>query len=304
MRINPAKNILQSFALLTGLLFCKQVLAIMPIPIIAFADIPTAMRPALPSLFLKERTESVEDFLNTQVSLTPNTFVDKTFEPTQAHAAVSAALALFGAKAKIPQPMESIGALSNFLSQGTIPISIDKDNPKKFTFNWPGIWLSMASQLSKPIPTINWGNADVAERAKIKASTDYIKYFEARVGSQIQSQLAFSNLFHLMAERMPQTALANKGQMEAQDQQANFRMQDGAWRANMRSPTITSTEIARQTLFVLAEIRQELHQARKDNQRLLASISLMQAQLASNNHTTMEQMASRISEKATADNDK
>ena len=111
--------------------------------------------------------------------------------------------------------------------------------------------------------------------------------------NQLQSLVALDNLTHLLTERVG--TKSNPSKMAIQDAQANFRMQNSEWREAMKQAS--TRVIARETLYTLAEIRQELHESRKNDERLVASLSMIQAMLTEINRDKIDHAHKKVQDK-------
>lgn len=118
----------------------------------------------------------------------------------------------------------------------------------------------------------------------IQNSEDYRKY-RAAIRSYVAAQsVGASNLYQMMAERIPQPGLGTIAGMTTKDvsllqleqYMATRRSQNPNWYAQMT--TATPATLQRETLYVLAEIREQMFQLQMQNERLLATLSVMQMQ--------------------------
>jgi hypothetical protein len=80
-----------------------------------------------------------------------------------------------------------------------------------------------------------------------------------------------SNLYYLYNRRVPD-GNGNSAELLA-DQVANWRTNSKSWYTDMS--TALSTVLLRENVFIMAEIERDLHEMRKENQRILAMQALM-----------------------------
>ena len=114
---------------------------------------------------------------------------------------------------------------------------------------------------------------------------------EAALRSLVAAQsVGASNLYQMMANRIIQPGLgttvglvdsqgqpiADASNVQVQNYLATRRSQDKNWYAAMSAASPTT--VARETLFVLAEIREQLFTLQKQNERMLATMSVMEMQ--------------------------
>lgn len=132
-----------------------------------------------------------------------------------------------------------------------------------------------------------------------------------------EQSVGLNNFYHLYAQRIIQKDLGKKlnvhefstvdekgnivpGQpiadvspLEAEEYLARRRVYDPAWYKDMESATSPLT-LARESLYILAEIRLELFKARMENQRLLATLSTLQLQSLRTQKILIDQQASLL----------
>lgn len=123
------------------------------------------------------------------------------------------------------------------------------------------------------------------KKMELQNNSDFQKYRAALRSYLAAQSVGLNNLYQLMAERVPQPGLgSNAGipgksdasEIEIQQYLANRRSQSTDWYKQMASASPAT--VSRETLFVLAEMRQQLFQMQLVNERILATLSLMQMQ--------------------------
>lgn len=116
-------------------------------------------------------------------------------------------------------------------------------------------------------------NADQAQR--LASSQPYKDFIVARRFMVSMRSAALSNLYYLYNQRVqvpdPRTGIPTSA-MDLAEQGANTRIGNSDWYDQMLNAY--PAKLAREQVFILAEMRHELHQMHKENQRLLAVMSL------------------------------
>ena len=110
----------------------------------------------------------------------------------------------------------------------------------------------------------------LAQAQTLQQSPQFTAYETALRHIVAVQSAGLSNLYYLYSQRV---ADANGNSPESvSNYLANWRSQNPSWYASMGSalPTV----LMRETLFVLTEMQRDLHEMRKENQRLLASQSI------------------------------
>lgn len=138
------------------------------------------------------------------------------------------------------------------------------------------------------------------QKKDMQTSPDYQKY-QAGLRAYIATQsVGASNLYQLMAERIPQQGLgkeagmpeANASALQVQQYLATRRSQNKDWYLQMAKASPVT--ISRETLFTLAEIRQQLFELQLQNERLLATLSVMQLQGQQLSKSTLQQLGQKV----------
>lgn len=183
------------------------------------------------------------------------------------------------------------------------PVAYTNFNFKNLSSNPQYNYIQFVSGNYQPVSTISLTDAEPKLKPEqiqqIENSNDYRKY-RAAIRAYVAAQsVGMSNLYQLMAERIPQQDLGAAAGMPTRDVSqlqlnqylASRRNQNPDWYKQMA--TASPATVQRETLFVLAEIRQQLFTMQQQNERLLATISVMQMQQntqgAKLNLITMEQ---------------
>lgn len=158
-----------------------------------------------------------------------------------------------------------------------------------------GLYDSPGANIAKQFNTLN-----DTQKKEMQTSPDYQKY-QAALRAYIAAQsVGTGNLYHMMAERIPQQGLgkeagmpnANASALQVQQYLATRRSQNKDWYLQMAKASPVT--IQRETLFTLAEIRQQLFDLQLQNQRLLATLSVMQLQGQQMGKTTLQMLGQKV----------
>lgn len=153
--------------------------------------------------------------------------------------------------------------------------------------------------------------------SQFRSSTKVQNYLTALRSYTAAQSVSLSNLYHLYAERVIQEGLGKTlnvhkystvdeagkvvpgevipdvSPLQAEEYLAKRRVYDPGWYKEMESTTSPFT-LARETLYVLAEIRLELFKNRMETERLLATLSSMQLVALKPEKALLDQQASTI----------
>ena len=157
-----------------------------------------------------------------------------------------------------------------------------KSNPQ---YNFIQFVSNSYQPLIPPTMAKDFNSLSEQKKLELQTNSDFQNYRAALRSFVATQSVGLSNLYQLMSERIPQpnlgkvAGLPNKkdaSQLEVQEYLANRRVQNSDWYKQMAAepPAVVS----RETLLVLAEIRQQLFQMQLVNERILATLSVMQMQ--------------------------
>ncbi len=179
-------------------------------------------------------------------------------------------------------------------------------------------FIQYVTNLADPMPTADFDNMKMPD--KYTSKTAYLQevllnkpevksYLTGLRFYTAQISVALSNFYYLYNERMPITdpkaqqqaaaiapQLAKAGPispLQIQQFLATRRVSDPAWYTAMQN-ALPST-LLRESLFLLAEMPPMLFQLHIDLERLLATMSAMQVQIANNNRLMLEQSRDKVS---------
>lgn len=167
-------------------------------------------------------------------------------------------------------------------------------------------FIQLVGGLYQPVSTISWSGLTADQIQAIQNSTSYQKY-QAAIRAYIAAQsVGASNLYQMMVQRIPQAGLGKAAGMtdgagnpipdasvlQVDNYLATRRSQNQQWYKQMA--TASPTTISRETLFLLAEVREQLYQMQLQNQRLLATMSVMQLQNVQNSRLNLMQLEQAV----------
>lgn len=119
----------------------------------------------------------------------------------------------------------------------------------------------------------------------VQSSPTYQKYQAQRRTMIAQQSAALANLYRIYTKRLPQpsllpgdTAIGTPAPsiQQIEDYIATWRVTNPTWYAQMS--TAAPATVARETLFVLAEIEKELHNIHMDNEKLITFAAINELQ--------------------------
>jgi hypothetical protein len=150
-------------------------------------------------------------------------------------------------------------------------------------------FIQFASSAYQPLMSIQLAK-DIAslpeeKKATLQNNPDFQKYRAALRSNLAAQSIGLSNLYSLMAKRVPQAGLGTKAgipdktnasELEIQQYLASRRSQNIEWYKQMAAASPAT--VSRESLFVLAEMQQQLFQMQLVNERILATLSMMEMQ--------------------------
>ena len=144
-------------------------------------------------------------------------------------------------------------------------------------------YIQYAADLGNPISTYSLNqlvtdNTVTPDQATtISNSAEYQDFAQSRRHIVAAQSAGLSNLYYLAQLRMPNSN--NVSALSLSDAVAYSRTNpptNGSTNWYMQMQTALPAMVARETLFVLAEMQRDMHDMRKENQRLIAVLSMMQ----------------------------
>lgn len=149
-----------------------------------------------------------------------------------------------------------------------------------------------------PFQALDTNNLSSGTQAvKLHMNEEYQKFVHDRRGYLSSQSVGLSNLYYLMALRTGKTTNNGKdvekpSSMMLSNQIANSRTSDPTWYADVQ--TAYPASVAREAVYILAEMQKELHDMRVENQRILATLSVqLLQQVAANASLAMDSSKAR-----------
>lgn len=189
----------------------------------------------------------------------------------------------------------NIGNQSLSLESLLAPSAYPKFNPEKPYENPAYNFIQFSGYLFQPISTISLTRSALspAKIQEIQSGPAYKQYRAALRAYAAAQSVGTSNLYQMFAKRIIQPGLGkaaglpnanDASQLQVEQYLATRRGQSAKWYEDMaKAPPAT---IQRETLFVLVEMQQQLLALQQQNERLLATISVMQMQQNQQNAKT------------------
>lgn len=145
-------------------------------------------------------------------------------------------------------------------------------------------FIRYAGNLGIPMSEIRWSKLSDENKEKLDKSSVGKEYKVLMRSNAAAQSVALDNLYNMLSERTVVKGLGTKAgltkpdasPLEVQEFIATRRTRDPEWYNNMTKASPTT--IQRETLYVLAEMQQQLYQQHLDNQRILATLSISQLQ--------------------------
>ncbi len=145
-------------------------------------------------------------------------------------------------------------------------------------------FIRYAANMGIPFSDIRWSTLSAENKEKLDSS-DVGKQYKVLMRSAAAAQsVALDNLNNILSERTMVKGLGTKAGMtkenasplEVSEFIATRRTRDQNWYNSMAKASPATLQ--RETLFVLAEMQQQLYQQHLDNERILATLSVTQLQ--------------------------
>jgi hypothetical protein len=175
--------------------------------------------------------------------------------------------------------------------------------------------ITFLSGMVEPLDVVRLSDDPNKRKSQIEESAQIQRLLLLTRSYTATQSVALNNLYFLAKEReiIPKlgeqsamTTLPTDGsedeikdasQLQLEEFLVNRRVGNSAWYAAVN--TASPIAIQRETLFVLAEVQQQLFQLRMINERLLAAMSVMQFQIAQLNKAQMSVAVQDVSDATT-----
>ncbi len=166
-------------------------------------------------------------------------------------------------------------------------LSYTDEDTKKNAENY----IQFITSLADPVSSINMSTLTSEQRRLLQSSNTgryYVRYIRGVVAAR---SLAANNLLRMYAERIPQTDLGKLAGMKEKDASplevktylATRRADNQTWYQSMA--VASDSTVMKETLNILAEIEKQNHEAQMQNERILATLSVMVLQNIQANKT-------------------
>ena len=179
------------------------------------------------------------------------------------------------------------------------PINYGQFNTKELEKNPAYNFIQFSGDLFQPLSTISLTTVEPKltpqQIDEIQANATFQQYRAALRAYVAAQSIGLSNLYQIMAKRIPQPGLgssvglvgknnlpiADASQLQVEQYLATRRSEDPNWHRQIA--TASPIALQRESLLVLVDIQRQLFEMQQQNERLLATISMMQMQQNSQN---------------------
>lgn len=256
-----------------------------------------------------EKTSTVEDFLRDQIDQKSLQKLAQTLTQKESSQQIQglAVLPASDTKASAPAPQSGASSLSGIFgkpSETAAPKNWNEDDRRLYADSLMGKLayttdtdknnaeqaLSFLSDYASPLGSIDPSTLNKEQVEKMNSSPEGQRYrVHIRTLAAVRS-LALSNFYHMLMERMPVKNLGKNAGLPGHDTAGNGdasplevesyiatrRVNSADWYTYMnKAPEVI---VARETLFVLAEMEKQLFEIKQQNERILATLTVMAVQ--------------------------
>lgn len=162
-------------------------------------------------------------------------------------------------------------------------------------------YIKFLADEAQPISNLNIGGLSTDQLKQLQSETSFQNYQVSLRALIAQQSIAYSNLYHLYAERLPQQGLGtsvgmvdnqgnkitNASPLQVEQYIATRRADNPSWYQKMS--TASSTTLLREIAMELAEIEKQQYQLHMDNERSLAAISTIELQSTFNEVSNVQE---------------
>lgn len=153
-------------------------------------------------------------------------------------------------------------------------------------------YLSQGSSLPKNL--LDLQGASQSKLQSLRNNPNFMQYVVGIRSYVANQSLGMSNLYAIYNRHKPDPDLGGKIGLhnqslsiaDAEDYLAKRRIADKQWFKNMEAASPVT--VLREILYVLAEIRYEMHQSRNDSERMLATLTALELQSLTQRQTQLE----------------
>jgi hypothetical protein len=196
---------------------------------------------------------------------------------------------------------------ANFDFQSLItPLTYTKDQ-QNYALNFIKFIGGHAFPISSLSLKNEYPDLDTKDKIDIQRDADY-QTFQVQRRQIVAAQSAIlSNLYYLYSKRLPITSIKagdtalnieNPSAHQIEDYIATWRTSSPNWYAQMS--TAAPTNVAREALFILAEVQTELHRIHLENERIITLLAINQLINFQNSKALLSQSETNIRNKINA----
>jgi hypothetical protein len=207
----------------------------------------------------------------------------------------------------VPMPFYSSAAqnsMQNALAQGNENLNFTS-LITPLAYNTPALqnlalnYLRFVSGYANPVSNFSlnsYPESQLSTKQKLtfQNTPTYQQFMVQRRNVVAQQSILLSNLYYIYSRRLPiptihasDTALgvATPSAAQIEDYVATWRTASPTWYTQMA--TVAPSNVARESLYVLAEMQTELHRMHQDNERIIALLATSQMPNLANNKTAL-----------------
>jgi hypothetical protein len=164
-------------------------------------------------------------------------------------------------------------------------------------------YVKFAGDLSTPLmdTSLFWSSLTTDQKQKMQSSSSGQKYRVTLRNLIAARSVAVANLYHLLSDRIsvkdlgtqsgiPNTADASP--LQVKEYIATRRADSQDWYNSMAQASPAT--VTREQLYVLAEMEKQLYDLHRDNERIIATLSLLELQSIQSNKGTLTQLEQQV----------
>lgn len=194
---------------------------------------------------------------------------------------------------------------NNFSLNSLISPTVYNDKSKTYASNY----IKFLGNQAAPLSTLDLSQLSEKQRKELQANSDFQNYQVGLRALVSQQSVAYSNLYHLYAERVEQKdlgkkvgmvnskgkAVDNASALQVEKYLATRRADSPGWYEKMS--TASPTTLLREMTIELAEMEKQQYQQHMDNERILATLSTIELQSTLNSADTLYTSEQKIQSK-------
>lgn len=164
-------------------------------------------------------------------------------------------------------------------------------------------YVKFAGDLSTPLmdTSLFWSSLTTDQKQKMQTSANGQKYRVALRNLISARSVAVANLYHLLSDRMTVKDLgtqsgipnvADASPLQVKEYIATRRADSQDWYNNMAQASPAT--VAREQAYILAEMEKQLYDLHRDNERIIATLSLIELQAIQANKQGLTQLEQQV----------